>query len=401
MKILCVMGEHAYGDPSRGEGVEHANFLPALRRLGHQVTFLESFSREPYASFVELNRALLKRVEETAPDVVFCVLMQYEVWIETIRLIRNSGISVINWSTDDSWKYPMFSKLIGAEFDLFVTTYPELVDQYQRDGIGSVYVSQWAANAETLAPPVSAASCRYSVSFVGAAYGSRPALIEKLRREGINVACFGHGWPEGPVEAKRVAEIVRESQVSLNFSEGAHGSTQGVSGRQIKARVFEVPGYGGCLLTERAPGLERYFRIEEEILSFEGEDELVREVKTLLASPDRRDQVAQKGFERVRREHTYDRRFDEMLSALTCRVAKQPRLPMGWSVFEVAAEGHRLGPVLTMLRSLLIGLASIIWGRQRGPRAARRLAFELSWRLRGAWTYRAAGWPGRFFYRES
>lgn len=401
MKILCVMGEHAYGDPSRGEGVEHANFLPALRRLGHQVTFLESFSREPYASFVELNRALLKRVEETAPDVVFCVLMQYEVWIETIRLIRNSGISVINWSTDDSWKYPMFSKLIGAEFDLFVTTYPELVAQYQRDGIGSVYVSQWAANAETLAPPVSAASCRYSVSFVGAAYGSRPALIEKLRREGINVACFGHGWPEGPVEAKRVVEIVRESQVSLNFSEGAHGSTQGVSGRQIKARVFEVPGYGGCLLTERAPGLERYFRIEEEILSFEGEDELVRGVKTLLASPDRRDQVAQKGFERVRREHTYDRRFDEMLSALTGRVAKRPRLPMGWSVFEVAAEGHRLGPVLMMLRSFLIGLASIIWGRQRGPRAARRLAFELSWRLRGAWTYRAAGWPGRFFYRES
>lgn len=400
MKILCVMGEHAYGDPSRGEGVEHANFLPALRRLGHQVTFFESFSREPYASFAELNRALLKRVEETAPDIVFCVLMQYEVWIETIRLIRNSGISILNWSTDDSWKYPMFSKLIGAEFNLFVTTYPELVDRYRRDGIESVYVSQWAANAETLAPPVSAASCRYSVSFVGAAYGNRPALIEKLRREGINVACFGHGWSEGPVEAKRVAEIVRESQVSLNFSEGAHGNTQGLSGRQIKARVFEVPGYGGCLLTERAPGLERYFRIGEEVLSFEGEEGLVREVKTLLASPDRRDQVAQKGFERVRREHTYDRRFDDMLNALTTRMKRQSRSPIGWPVFEVAADGHRRGPLL-LIRSALIAVASLIWGRERGPRAARRLAFELSWRLRGAWTYRAAGWPGRFFYRES
>ncbi len=68
MKILCVMGEHAYGDPLRGEGVEHANFLPALQRLGHEVSFFESFSREPYESFAELNRALLCRVEETAPD---------------------------------------------------------------------------------------------------------------------------------------------------------------------------------------------------------------------------------------------------------------------------------------------------------------------------------------------
>ncbi|MBX3325285.1 MAG: glycosyltransferase [Nitrospira sp.] len=401
MKILCVMGEYAYGDPSRGEGVEHAHFLPALRRLGHQVTFFESFSREPYESFAELNRALLKRVEETAPDVVFCVLMQYEVWIETIRLIRSSGISVLNWSTDDSWKYSMFSKLIGTEFDLFVTTYPELVGQYHRDGIGSVYVSQWAANAETLTPPVSAGSCRYAVSFVGAAYGNRPVMIKKLRREGIDVACFGHGWPEGPVEAKRIGEIVRESQVSLNFSEGAHGNARGASGRQIKARVFEVPGYGGCLLTERAPNLEQYFRVGEEILSFEGEDELVRAVKTLLARPDRRDQVAQNGFERVRREHTYDRRFDDMLKELSGRVKKRSRVPIGWSVFEGAADGHRLGPVLTMIRSSLVAVASIIWGRQRGPRAARRLAFELSWRLRGAWTYRAAGWPGRLFYRES
>ena len=75
MHILCVFGEHAYGDSSRGEGYEYVNFPPALRRLGHRVSFFESFSREPYADFAELNRALLQRVEETVPDVVFCVLM--------------------------------------------------------------------------------------------------------------------------------------------------------------------------------------------------------------------------------------------------------------------------------------------------------------------------------------
>lgn len=400
MKILCVLGEHAYGDPARGEGPEYANFLPALRRLGHQVSFFESLSRNTYEDFSGLNRALLKRVEETSPDVVFCVLMHYEVWIETVRIIRNSGAWVINWATDDSWKYPMFSKLIGSEFDLFVTTYPRMVERYRQDGINSIYLSQWAANADALMSPVPVSACRYPVSFVGAAYGNRRAMIARLRREGIEIACFGHGWPDGPVETKRMGEIFRESRISLNFSDGAHGRSDFAS-RQIKARIFEVPGSGGCLLTEKTPDLDRYFHIGEEVLTFEGADEMVEQVTSLLARPERREEIARNGFERVRRDHTYDRRFEEMLRELADRSPRRDRVPIQWNAFEAAVQGHRTGSILRMIRSLLVIVASLVWGKKRGSRAARRLAFEVSWRLRGAWTYSAAGWPGRMFYKES
>jgi spore maturation protein CgeB len=43
----------------------------------------------------------------------------------------------------------------------------------------------------------------------------------------------------------------------------------------------------------------------------------------------------------------------------------------------------------------------LVFGTQRGPRAARRLLFELPWRTVGARTYRASGLVGRLFYRES
>ena len=401
MKILCVFGEHAYGDPARSEGYEHVNFLPALQRLGHDVTFFESFARKPYDDFQMLNRALLRQVEETSPDVVFCVLMQYEVWLETMRLIRKSGASLVNWSTDDSWKYEMFSRFIGPEFDLYVTTHPNVIASYQRDRIDSVYLSQWAANAETLAPPIPACDCRYAVSFVGAAYGHRQAMIDTLRREGIDVTCFGHGWPAGPVDAKRMSEIVRESQISLNFSQGSRKVSREQTDRQIKARVFEVPGHGGCLLTERASSLETYFRIGDEIITFEGRDELLQNVKSILAHPEQRDAIARRGFERVSREHTYDRRFQDLLSELVKRVAQRPRNPIAWLEFEAVARRHRFGPVLALLRGLIVVCASMLWGKERGPRAARRLLFELSWRFFGSHTYTAAGWPGRMFYRES
>lgn len=401
MNILCVFGEHAYGDPARGEGYEFVNFLPVLRKLGHEVSFFDSLARGPYPDFASLNRALLQKVEETSPDVVLCVLMQYEVWIETIRLIRDSGTVVINWATDDSWKYTMFSKLIGSEFDLYATTYPDVVALYHRDGIGSVCLSQWAANAEALVPPLPARECRYPVSFVGAAYGNRSVMVEALCREGVEVACFGHGWPAGPVEAKRISEIVRSSQVSLNFSSGSGRGEVAGADRQIKARIFEVPGYGGCLLTERAPNLDRYFRIGEEILTFEGSGELIAAVKTLLANPERRDSIAQCGFERVRREHTYDRRFDHLFAEVDRRVSSRPRRSINWLKFEAAANQHQFGLGMKAVRAILVRCAGLIWGERRGPRAARRMTFELSWRLAGARTYSAAGWPGRMFYKES
>ncbi|HEY7533760.1 MAG TPA: glycosyltransferase [Nitrospiraceae bacterium] len=401
MKVLCVFGEHAYGDPARGEGYEYVNFLPALRSLGHQVSFFESFSRRPYADFADLNRALLKKVEETSPDLVFCVLMQYEVWIETMRLIRESGPLLINWSTDDSWKYPMFSKLIGKEFDLYATTHRGLLDQYKWDGLENIHLSQWAASGERLVSPIPAEACRYSVSFVGSAYGHRRAMVEALQQGGVEVACFGHGWTNGSVEAKRISEIVQSSKISLNFSEGSRGGTDGGSDRQIKARIFEVPGYGGCLVSEPAPDLDRYFRLGEEILIFDGKDELVRVVKSLLAYPGRRDEVAHKGFERVKNEHTYDRRFSEMFRELTDRAKPRPRRPVDWSKLAVAAGRHQINLAQRLLRILLIRAATLIWGNQRGPRAARRLLFELSWRVAGSHTYSAAGWPGRIFYRES
>jgi spore maturation protein CgeB len=50
---------------------------------------------------------------------------------------------------------------------------------------------------------------------------------------------------------------------------------------------------------------------------------------------------------------------------------------------------------------LLIGCFSLVFGKGRGARAARRFVYELSWRLAGATTYRARGLPGRLFYAES
>src|SRR6266576_6015034 len=114
MTILCVFGEYNYGDPNRGAGYEFMNFLPAFRRLGHEVVFFDSCDRSKFGQFSELNRRLLERVEQVKPDLVFYVPFLYELWLETWQLLRDSGIcSTVNWTTDDSWKYEESSKFLA------------------------------------------------------------------------------------------------------------------------------------------------------------------------------------------------------------------------------------------------------------------------------------------------
>lgn len=393
MRILCVFGRHNYGDAARGEGVEYTHFLPALRALGHEVEFFESFSRSGHADFAALNRALLVRAESFRPQVVFMVLMMAEVWLETVALLRAAGCRVVNWSTDDSWKYREFSRLIARDFDLYATTCPDAPAWYAADGITNVRLTQWAASASWLHAPIPANQCRYQASFVGSAYGNRPARIAALRNAGVMVECFGHGWPSGPVTAEHIPRIMRDSVLSLNFSEAGGGS-----GQQIKARLFEVPAAGGMLLTEAAAHVEDYFQPDAEVAVFEGDADLAQKAHDLLADPQRRDAIAAAGHARAAASHTYERRLAALLSELP---ASREFTAVDWPAFETAARAHRLGPGLKLLRFLLLLPCQLLWGPVRGPRAARRFLFELSWRLAGRHTYTAAGWPGRLFYRES
>ena len=397
MKILCVFGQHNYGEAARGEGVEYTHFLPALRALGHETFFFESFDRGGHSNFAGLNRALLRQVEAVQPDVVFTVLMMAEIWLESIALMRRAGCRVINWSTDDSWKYQQFSRLIAADFDLYATTCADALKWYARDGIGNLHATQWAVSSAWLMAPKPARECRYPVSFVGSAYGARAARIIALREAGIAVECFGYGWPNGPVVAESIPLIVHDSVVSLNFSEAGRGG-----GRQIKARVFEVPAAGGLLLTEKAPHLDEYFLPGKEVLQFDSDSELIGQARALLADPAWRDTLAQAGYARARQQHTYESRLRSVLDKLQqiAPVISGPK-PIRWNEFEKLERRHAPGLALRLLRTLLAAPCLLIWGRHRGRRAARRILFEASWRLCGRHTYTSAGWPGRLFYRES
>src|SRR5262249_11402809 len=248
MRVLCVFGRHAYGDPARGEAYEYTNFLPALESIASKVRLFDSFDRATYRDFAELNQQFLRAVIDFRPDVIFAVLMNYELWSETLDLVRcNSPAAILHWGTDDSWKFSQFSRYIAPHVDTHVTTNSEAVKRARACGLRNVVLSQWGASEQLLAEPLRSADCEHDVTFIGSAYGNRRRWIKGLGGRGIKVRWFGHGWDNGGLAASDIPQIYRRSRISLNFADSAMQLT-GLSlshSRQIKARPFEVPGAGG------------------------------------------------------------------------------------------------------------------------------------------------------------
>jgi spore maturation protein CgeB len=407
VKVLCVFAKFDYGDPARGHGYEYCNFIPALTRLGHVVTFFDSKDRSTFSDFAELNHALIEVVMATRPDVILSVQMLYEVWSETWRLIRERTPAVLlNWTTDDSWRYESFSRFVAPSFHAVTTTYAEALVKYRRDGFNHVLLTQWAANAEALAEPLQAAQCEHDVTFIGSAHGNRREVIRSLSRRGITVRCFGHGWDAGAIAAEDIPRVIRSSRISLNLANSAWLWRRGLPHRhrQIKARVFEVPGAGGFLLTESAPGLAEVFEPGREVAVFRTLDELAWQIRHYLDHPEERDAIARAGHARTRREHTCDRRMAEFLD-FGVRQAGSPAVGSdsdGWQgEFQKVMAQHRTSRAERAFRTGLGSLCTHVWGGRRGLRAARRITFELSWRLAGARTYSATGWPGKLFFPVS
>ena len=388
MKILCVFGQYQYGKKERGLSTEYFSFIPAFESLGHEIIFFDSWDRNLYDNFINLNSSLIQVVEKNNPDIIFSVQLGYEVWIETWDYIRsNFNCKTVNWCTDDSWKYKEHSKFLAPHFDLMVTTYKEFLPKYRIQNVNAM-LSAWGVPIQWITSPKKSNDCKYQVVFVGAAHGDRKKKIEKIEDEGIKVSCFGYGWDTGPIEDHEIPKKFNNSIISLNFANSSGEN-------QIKARIFEATGSGGFLLTEDAKGLSEVFN-SNEIIIFDDINNCIENIKYYLGNLEVRDNIAFNGFNKTSGKYTYSNRFKEIF--ITVQAIEKNHVKN--IDFEKIVNEHKNTFFLFFLKSILLKIGYLIYGKEKGKRFARRVVYEFSWRVFGVDTYKSKGIVGRMFYNE-
>ena len=327
MKILYVAMADDYGDPARGPSFEETNFRSALEGMGHELVPFDFMAEMHEHGKGEMNRRLLAAAEAASPDLSFFMIFEDQITPETIRGVGRTAGPTLNWFADDHWRFDRFSRHFAPAFDWCVTTDRDSLPKYEAIGYDRAILSQWACNR--YAYDRIAERLEYDVTFIGQSYGERPATVERLRAEGIDVRCWGFGWPEGRIEQHEMVRVFGASRINLNLSSAFSPParlpirvlrrirrTKEERKSQIKGRTFEVPGSGGFLLTDHVAYLEDYLTPGKEIGIFESTDDLVAQVVWWLEHEDERARAAEAGYRRVREEHTYDHRFAEIFERI-------------------------------------------------------------------------------------
>ena len=287
MKILFVASKYDYGIPQRGFSYEHYNFYDTFINMGFETIYFDFISLLNEFGIDKMNNLLIEYVEMYKPDLMFCVLFQNQIRIDTLSNITSSKKTItFNWFCDDHWRFDNFSKYYAPCFNWVATTSQSAISKYQYIGYKNVIKTQWGVNHYLYKRKK--IPLKYKVSFVGAPHGERRKIINLLKKNNIDCNVWGTGWDltfknrvrkklhlikrekyESIMNKTRLSledmiVIFLQSKINLNLSASSKTEYED----QIKGRTFEVPACGSFLLSGYADNLEEYFNIGKEIVCF-------------------------------------------------------------------------------------------------------------------------------------
>jgi len=323
-----VFLRYDYGIKSRGDSLEYKGFYKALKQLSNEIY---PFWYDDYLmKKEELQKRVIKFVDDIRPDIVFFILMKDEFSFETLDYLKNK-YTTINWFCDDQWRFENFTKYYAPHFTYAITTDKFALNKYKKIGYENVIIGQWASYGCGKNINFESIKYKYNVSFVGGISGYRKWLINKLEKAGIKVECFGAGWRNGRVTFDEMSEIFKTSRINLNISNSVNYDVRYIFSslrsikeflrskkriEQIKARNFEIPAFGGFQLTNYVPFLEDYFEIGKEVAIYTSIEDLVLQINYCLDNEEERKKIMIEGYRRAINEHTYVSRLKHIFRKL-------------------------------------------------------------------------------------
>jgi len=243
------------------------------------------------------NNEIFNLAKREKPQYLLWRAHDFQVLESTLQAMRETGSIVIAWFWDDHFRFDTYARLYIPSVDYSVTVDPNAIDKYNSLGARCVYIPGGCAGEyyKKLDLPN-----KYDVSFVGNNAWKRDVFVKKFKNLGIEVATFGRGWDSGHIPFDQMLNIFNSSKINLNFSQVGPEST-----KQLKGRIFEIAMCGGFVLTEYVPEIERFFKLNREIVCFESVQEAVNKIKYYLANNHERQAIAQAGRERAQRNYSW------------------------------------------------------------------------------------------------
>ena len=102
-------------------------------------------------------------------------------------------------------------------------------------------------------------------------------------------------------------KVFHQSKINLNFT--IRNIRSG-----IPLRVWDVLGAGGFLLTNFQAEIPQYFENGKDLVYFESIADMSRKADYYIIHEDERMQIAQNGYEKVKKYHSYESRLKQIIT---------------------------------------------------------------------------------------
>ncbi len=317
----------------------------ALRTLGHEVEFIDnSVLAEPFLSIDKVtesrphrdilrekfgefaSEAAMARIVPFRPDLVFA-LAQAPLRETALAALRERGIATAMWFVED-FRHMGYWRSAAAQYDHFFTIQKgEFLSRLREAGARNAAFLPLAAAPEVhrkMEPtPEEALEFGSDVSFVGAGYYNRRKMFEGL--VDLDFRIWGNEWDACPalqgfvqrdgarIGTDDIVRIFNASRINVNLHSSSYHEGVNPDGDFVNPRTFEIAACGRFQLVDARSGLADLFRLGEELVCFDGLGDLRGKIAHYLANPEEREALASRGMERVLRDHTYERRMEEMI----------------------------------------------------------------------------------------
>jgi spore maturation protein CgeB len=375
LTIFLVIGNAATGGVD--SKIMMRNIYDTLINMGHKVTLvpfvdlLKEYnplihlgqSRKEYLSS-EILKSYRQNKKKVTYDIFFSFLAESVVIPEMFEELKGE-IYTINYTTN----YHQFEQLHkNISPHIALNTYISLPHKKAYDEVGAnSYWLPMAANPEFYNAQTQ--NLLYDVSFVGSAYAFRPNYIWRILQNDINLKVFGPGWLHNSNSKKIIKDYIRylrypflrneikirdldrslrkviikllnqkypdkigralsdvdmvkvyaESKIVLNIQESRKNND--IICPEVlycaNFRDFEVPMSGSMLLTQFSEELSLLYDVDNEIVTFKNEYEMIDKMKFYLKNNQQRKKIADAGHRRAINEHTWEHRFNELFSYIS------------------------------------------------------------------------------------
>jgi spore maturation protein CgeB len=350
MKIF-VFGSSLTSSYWNGAATYYRGIYKYLYRRGYEVTFAEPdiYQRQQHRDNVLIDYADVV-VYETPRDLGRMLAMTSQADL----VVKHSGVGaddellerrvldcksektrVAFWDVDapatlarvEENRNDPFRVLI-PHYD-FVFTYgggPAIVDHYTRLGAVNCYPIYNGVDPDHHHPVARDEQFTCDLAFVGNRLPDREKRVEDFFLRAAEMApemsfvLGGEGWGGKPMPAnvKWIGHVATHQHNAVNVSArmvlNINRESMAHVGFSPPTRVFEAAGAGACLITDRWPGIDHFFRPDNEILIASSAEDVVTYLRRLSSSDCRT--IGNAMRERALHEHTYQSRVRSVDSIL-------------------------------------------------------------------------------------